>query len=101
MKKEFNSKDFSKAIDKSNLRGFQFKEKEFNLSEKIRHTRSATLGKNRSWKDNRADISIIRTKYVKEFIRLENVLLVFLKKETYTWEEFLEKRNKLAGENLR
>jgi len=37
---------------------------------------------------------------VKEFIRLRNRLDMMLRNHEITWEEFIDKRNKLAGKEL-
>ncbi len=58
------------------------------LSDKTVNT---LLGKNISW---------IKTKDVKEFIKQETYLLGNLEREEITFDEFWEKRNKLLGEDL-
>ncbi|KKK58106.1 hypothetical protein LCGC14_3047740, partial [marine sediment metagenome] len=44
--------------------------------------------------------SWIEDKKVKEFIRLRNRLDMMLRNHEITWEEFIDKRNKLAGKEL-
>ena len=61
---------------------------EFNLSEKI------------GYHNNYESSAFITRKDVKEFIRLDWILLKKLMSKEITWSDYIKEKNKLAGSDL-
>ena len=79
-----------------------FVKKEFNLSEKIFWVECANdkHGRLRKTGTSVGTRKRLYVKDVKEFIRLQNILLDQLYRREISWSEFTAENNKLAGEKL-